>query len=150
VGLLRFISRQYNMRWKLEYALAALVVLAALGGTLLRFATHRNAGFDVVGREEQIARFLQSDLQPGDMIVIPDPQDAAVWYYWRLYGFDPEYFEDGRPIDRVLVVIDPTENQTLQSALDYRGPQDIPLNLSAAQQVYNSGNLQVFELFPER
>jgi hypothetical protein len=84
------------------------------------------------------------------MIVIPDPQDAAVWYYWRLYGFDPEYFEDGRPIDRVLVVIDPTENQTLQSALDYRGPQDIPLNLSAAQQVYQSGNLQVFELFPER
>jgi hypothetical protein len=150
VSLLRLMGRFFHLRWKLEYALSALVVLAALGGTLLRFATHRNAGFDVAGREEQVARFLQSDLQPGDMIVIPDPQDAAVWYYWRLYGFDPEYFEDGRPIDRVLVVIDPTENQTLQSALDYRGPQEIPLNLPAAQQVYQSGNLQVFELFPAR
>jgi hypothetical protein len=150
VGLLRLITRQFHQRWKVEYALAALVVLAAIGFTVLRIATHRNAGFDVVGREEQVARFLQSGLQPSDMIVIPDPQDAAVWYYWRLYGFDPEYFEDGRPIHRVLVVIDPTQDQTLQSALEYRGPQDVPLNLPASQQVYHAGNLQVFELFPAR
>jgi hypothetical protein len=150
VSLLRLIAHLLHLRWKLEYTLAALVVLAAIGGTLLRFATHRNAGFDVVGREEQVARFLQSELQPGDMIVIPDPQDAALWYYWRLYGFDPEYFEDGRSIERVWVVIDPTENQTLQSALDYRGPQGVLLDLPVAQQIYQSGNLQVFKLIPER
>jgi hypothetical protein len=149
VGLFRRFQQFLPLSWKLEHALAVLVLVAAVGGTLVRVSNHRSAGFDVVGNEESIARYLQSDLRAGDMIVIPDPQDAAVWYYWRLYGFDPGYFEAGRPIDRVFVVIDPNQQQTLEAAMDYRGPHQYTFNRSTAVEVYQAGNLRVFEWFPD-
>jgi uncharacterized membrane protein len=148
VGLLRRVQTLLKLRWKLEYALVVLVLVGITAGTLIRFTTHRNAGFQVLGREERLALHLKSVVVPGDLIVVTDPQDAAIWYYWLLHGMDMSYYRSGDAINRVFVILDPTEGQTLAAALAYRGPPSASFDLDQTEIIFQSGHLRVYQLLP--
>jgi hypothetical protein len=146
VGLLKVIQNHISIRWKLEHALAVLVIATALAGSILRFQTNPVAGFDGIGKEEQVTIFLESQVQEQDFIVVDHPQDAAVWYYWRLYGLDPVYFRRDRPFNRIFVLVDPTDQQTLDSVLANRGPDPSFLYLDAAEVVLQLGSMQIIAM----
>jgi uncharacterized membrane protein len=146
VGLVRWLQNILPIRWKLERVLAAVVLLVVIAGTLVRFDTHRNAGFDVIGYEEAAARFLHSQLKDHDFIVVSHPRDAAVWYYAHLYRLNPVYFRDDRSIQRAFVLVDTIYEQTLEEVIAERGPRQQALDLSSAQPVFKVGTLEIFEL----
>ncbi|HSV85139.1 MAG TPA: glycosyltransferase family 39 protein, partial [Levilinea sp.] len=146
VGLLRRIQQRLAFRWQLEHVLAGLALAGALLGTLVRFQNNSHAGFDVIGEEEQVTRFLQSEIREQDFIVVAHPQDAAVWYYWRLYGLDPIFFRDDRSIDRIFVLVDPAHQQTLDSVLSERGPDRAIVNLDATEPVFQLDSMALFKI----
>jgi hypothetical protein len=146
VGLVRWLQNVLHTPWKLERALAAVVLLVVIAGTLVRFDSHRNAGFEVIGYEEAATRFLQEELKEQDYIVVSHPRDAAVWYYARLYQLNPVYFRDDRSIQRAFVLVDAVYEQTLEEVIAERGPSQQALDLSTAQPVFKVGKLEIFEL----
>jgi uncharacterized membrane protein len=146
VGLLRWLQKRLPVQWKLENALAGLVLVFVLVGSLVHFQTNPVAGFDVVGYEEQVTRFLQGELQEQDFIIVAHPQDAALWYYWRLYGLDPVHFRRDRSFNRTFALVDPAFDQTLDIVLAERGPDRTLLDLAASKVVFQVGSLQLIEI----
>jgi len=146
VGLFQKIQPRLSIRWQLKHALAGVVLISALVGTVVRVQANPLAGFDVIGKEEQVTRFLLNQIQEQDFIVVDHPQDAAVWYYWRLYRQDPVYFRRDRPFDRIFVLFDPSDQQTLDSVLVNRGPNQAILDLDAAEIVLQLGSMQLIEI----
>ncbi|MEN4041749.1 MAG: glycosyltransferase family 39 protein [Anaerolineaceae bacterium] len=146
VGLLQRIQHRLAMRWSMEQALVGCALAGVLLGTFARYQNNSHAGFDVVGKEEQATRFLRNEIRERDFVVVAHPQDAAVWYYWRLYGLDPVYFRRDRPFDRILVLVDPTAEQTLDSVLNERGPDRHLIKLDAAAPVFRLGSMTLIEI----
>jgi hypothetical protein len=146
VGLLRRLQDAFRIERKFEYGLAAIVLVGVIVGTLVRFQSHRNAGFDVIGYEEAATRFLIGELHDQDYVVVSHPRDAAVWYYAHLYQLNPVYFRDDRPIGRAFVLVDTVYAQTIEEVIAERGPRQQSLDVSSALPVFNVGTLHVYEL----
>jgi hypothetical protein len=73
------------------------------------------------GPHENLVRWLQKQIRPDDLIVVNYPNDAPVRYYARLYGIDNSAFDTSGAFDRLLVILKPSINQTLDSVLSRNG-----------------------------
>ena len=99
------------------------------------------------GKQENVVLFLQSRLQPGDLIVVSSPDDAPVWYYSDLHGIPGAYFNTTNPaIKRVLVLVDTQWRQTISWVIDHHGPDQVQLNTGAAQLLKTIDTIQVFDV----
>jgi hypothetical protein len=103
---------------------------AALAGSLLvcallTFWSFRQTaliypGFRIPpGAPEQAARFIQAHYQPGDLVATVGADSPALYYYMAHFGIDYPSPRELRRIQlqRVIVVVDAKENQTVESVL---------------------------------
>jgi hypothetical protein len=97
-------------------------------------------------KQEAAELFIQSQLQPDDMIVVSSPDDAPIWYYSDLHGIPETHFNKNMNFNRAVVLVDTQWDQTLQGVLGDRGPNPGQLNIASAHLLGNIGTIQVFEV----
>lgn len=97
-------------------------------------------------KQEVAELFIQSHLQPDDMIVVSSPDDAPIWYYSDYHGIPETHFNRNMNFNRAVVLVDTQWDQTLQGVINDRGPDPGQLDLPSAQLLVNIGTIQVFEV----
>jgi hypothetical protein len=117
-------------------------VLVVVVSASLTSAMYTYRGVNAPGEIENTTLFLKSQLQPGDIVVVADPDDAPLWYYFELHQVPPGYVIDiqKEPFQRAFVLVNPAYRQTLKSVINERGPSSKRLDMNSAEEVYRSGN----------
>ena len=77
------------------------------------------------------------------------PYDAPIWYYARLHGLSSSLFDQRQPFDRIFVVVSLTNDQTVSSVLQNRGPAMSLVELNTARLLFNFQNLDTY-ILPHR
>jgi hypothetical protein len=68
-----------------------------------------------IGREEAVVLFLRGQLRDGDLIVVPSPENAPIWYYAKVDGISDQYFDANRLYDRAFIVTLPVKEQRAET-----------------------------------
>jgi hypothetical protein len=103
----------------------------------------------VKGAVENTVLFIKDQLDPQDLIIVDAPYDASIWYYSRLYGLTDSRFDRRLPFDHLFVIVSHTDNQTVPSVLQDRGPEAASVDPGAARLIMNFQNLDTY-LLPHR
>jgi 4-amino-4-deoxy-L-arabinose transferase-like glycosyltransferase len=137
LGGLRLALRRPLSLAQLIGALAAGVVLIA---SLARSASYL-PNYGQPGPVEQIVQYMQANLKEGDVVVITEPDDAALWYYWRLYRLPQKFLQaKTQRFQQVYVLVNRPNMQTLQWVLADRGPDVVFVSLDTAHLVQHFVN----------
>jgi 4-amino-4-deoxy-L-arabinose transferase-like glycosyltransferase len=147
-GLLALVKAIHLKPWK-NVNLAAIAtgaVLAVVASASLISAIYTYHVVNAPGEIENTTMFLKNQLQPGDIVVVADPDDAPLWYYFELHQVPPGYVIDiqKEPFQRAFVLVNPAYRQTLKSVINERGPSSKRLDMNSAKEVYRSGNTTVY------
>ncbi len=110
--------------------LLAVLVLALPAWHLYATAAAYRPPVQNQGLEEQIAVYLEDQLQAGDTVAADAPLRAMLEYYFTAYGISRDFFYEGeKPYRRAWVVVGEKYGQTLDEVLDREGlAGDVALN----------------------
>jgi 4-amino-4-deoxy-L-arabinose transferase-like glycosyltransferase len=143
LGLLKGINLggKYNLATLLCGAAILVVVGASLAGVVRSFPE-----MNATGEVEATTLYLKSQLRQGDIVVVADPDDAPLWYYFLLHQVPDSFVNNIQhvPFQRVFVLVNPTYGQSLASVIDQRGPYIKRLDPASAQIVNQSGNTATY------
>jgi hypothetical protein len=98
------------------------------------------------GDVELATIFLSAQVQPDDMIVISSPLDAPMWYYSTRYGIPQTDYNDRTTFNDIWIIVDLGRGQTLDLALQDRGPDPALYDRSAARLVTTIGKLEIYQI----
>lgn len=101
------------------------------------------------GEDEEATIFLKDILQKGDHVAVDQPDDAPLWYYFRLYDIPIKYFNRIEPFRRVLVLVNSHYGQTISSVIEERGPDPFFFDLDSAKLLVCFGDITIYELIPD-
>ncbi|HCE18325.1 MAG TPA: hypothetical protein DEQ80_10740 [Anaerolinea thermolimosa] len=144
VALWRWLTR----RWPQQRSTGVGVVLSVLlvGGLVLAtWLEYGRPGRAGVGQVERAAMILLEAMQPGDVVLAVEPDDAPLWFYLLEKGAGREYFELKRvpELRQFYLVLDPSKGQTVEGVLRERG-LDPALCPSASVQAWRTvGTLEI-------
>jgi hypothetical protein len=97
------------------------------------------------GAEERAVIYIKSVHAAGDKIVVAPPDDAPVWYYAELHDIPNLVYGRDASFDHLFVLVDPAEEQTLETVIKARGPALETVNLASCQLMDTFGKMQVYE-----
>mgnify|MGYP001236304727 CR=1 FL=1 len=122
VVLWRWLTRQ----WPKALAVRAGVALSLLlvgGLALATWLEYGRPGRAGVGQVERAAIFLKEAMQPGDVALAVEPEDAPLWFYLLEKGAGREFFELKRvhELHQLYLVMDLSRGQTVEEVLRGRG-----------------------------
>jgi hypothetical protein len=80
------------------------------------------------------------------MIVISSPLDAPMWYYSTRYGIPQTDYNDRTTFNDIWIIVDLGRGQTLDLALQDRGPDPALYDRSAARLVTTIGKLEIYQI----
>jgi len=103
---------------------------------------------NATGEVEATTLYLKGQLKQGDIVVVADPDDAPLWYYFLLHQI-PASFVDNiqhEPFQRAFVLVNPGYGQSLASVIDQRGPDIKRLDPGSARVVNQSGNTITYQV----
>ncbi len=132
---------KYNLAALLCAAAAVAVVAASLAGALRSYPE-----MNAYGEVEATSLYLKSQLRQGDIVVVANPDDAPLWYYFLLHHIPDSFVNNIQhvPFQRAFVLVNPTYGQSLASVLDQRGPDIKRLDPASARVVNQSGNTTTY------
>jgi hypothetical protein len=118
-------------------------VAASLAGAVRNFPE-----MNATGEVEATTLYLKTQLRQGDIVVVADPDDASLWYYFLLHRIPDSFVNNIQhvPFQRAFVLVNPTYGQSLASVLDQRGPDIKRLDPASAQVVNQSGNTITYQV----
>ncbi len=105
--------------------------------------------WEVKSAAENTVLQIEGLLEPRDLIIVDGPYDAPIWYYARLHGLSNGRFDQRLPFDRLFVVVSLTNNQTVSSVLQNRGPERSLVEPGSARLLFNFQNLDTY-ILPHR
>ena len=122
-----------------------IAVLAALVPAV-QVAVHLPDYLVEKGEVELATIYLSQQVQPDDMIVITSPLDAPMWYYSTRYGIPQTDYNNRTTFNDIWVIVDLSRNQTLDAALQDRGPAPALYDKSAARLITTIGSLGIYKI----
>jgi hypothetical protein len=143
VSVLNLIPLRLPRGLTLTRIMLALSVLAMLVPAV-QVAVHLPDTLAEKGDVELATIYLGERVQPDDMIVISSPLDAPMWYYSTRYGIPQTDYNDRTTFSDIWVVVDLSRNQTLDLALQDRGPDPALYDRSAAHLVITIDKLEIY------
>ena len=96
------------------------------------------------GDVEQATIFLKNVLDENDIVVITALDDAKMWFYFEKYGLERDYFSRSRPFDKVYVVVTSSDNQTVDSVIADRGPDQVFFDMKTMKKVKTINSLDIY------
>jgi 4-amino-4-deoxy-L-arabinose transferase-like glycosyltransferase len=134
-----------------KYNLAELLcgaAILAVVGTSLAGAVRNFPEMNATGEVEATTLFLKNQLRQGDIVVVADPDDAPVWYYFLLHQIPDSFVNNIQhvPFQRAFVLVNPGFGQSLASVIDQRGPDIKRLDPASARVVNQSGSTITYQV----
>jgi len=147
-GLLKDLRLGFARNVSVAAILTGIAVLI-MAASAIRAVPEIPRRWAVKGPMEETVLFIKDKLEPRDLIIVDAPYDAPIWYYSRLYGLADSRFDVRLPFDRLFVVVSQTDNQTVSSVLQDRGPQAASVDPGAARLIMNFQTFDTY-LLPHR
>ncbi|MFN7036959.1 MAG: glycosyltransferase family 39 protein [Bellilinea sp.] len=138
------LSRPFKRPLTIRRGLLALLSASLLAGAVGYVVQQAPLGERRFGGVEQSLRFIQTQLQPGDLVIITAPEDAPLWYYFYQYNLPREILRRDVPFRRAFVLVSAAHQQTLEQVIRERGPDYGFFNFSTAQRLAGFGHIEVF------
>jgi len=134
-----------------KYSLDALLcgaAIAAVIGASLAGAVRSFPEMNTTGEVEATTLYLKGQLRQGDIVVVADPDDAPLWYYFLLHHIPDSYANNIQhvPFQRAFVLVNPGYGQSLASVIDQRGPDIKRLDPASARVVNQAGNTITYQV----
>ncbi len=110
-------------KYSLAMLLSGAAILAVLGASLAG-AVRSYPEMNAPGEIETTALYLKGQLRPGDIVVVSDPDDAPLWYYFKLHQIPDSFVIDIQHthFQRAFVLVNPGYGQSLASVIDQQRP----------------------------
>ena len=96
------------------------------------------------GDVEQATIFLRNVLHKEDIVVITAIDDAKMWFYFEKYGLGRDYFSRSRPFDKAYVMVTSTDNQTVDSVIADRGPDQVFFDMKTMKKIKTINSLDIY------
>lgn len=128
--------------------LEAIVVILAIGWGIWHaawLAPQLSELWLAHGAEERAVMYIKSVQAVGDKIVVAPPDDAPVWYYAELHGIPNIIYGRDVSFDRLFVLVDPAEGQSLEMVIEARGPDIEMVNMTSCELMGTFSKMQVYE-----
>lgn len=128
---------------------SALLLVLVIAGSALNLYTWRDEcpGFRCrLGDEQEAALYLEPLLNPEDAVVIGYPNDTPFGYYLYAKGYSLEPMRKSRSFTHAWVIVNPAEDQTVESVLAERGPGDAGWVQGSQSLVQQFTRLQVWSV----
>jgi hypothetical protein len=145
LGLLKNLHLGYARKVSLAAIVTGIAVLLITAGAIAE-TPRIFKNWVVRGPEENTVLSIKDQIGPRDLIIVDAPYDAAIWYYSRLYGLADSHFDKRLPFDHLFVIVSKTDNQTVESVLQIRGPEAPQVDPGKARLVINFQNLDTYLL----
>jgi uncharacterized membrane protein len=102
------------------------------------------------GAVEQMAIYLQGELNPKDVVVVTSPDSIVLRYYLRRLGIPDEVtnLKKGKSFTRAVVVVNKAYGQDLPYVLDRRSFLD-DVDLQSAQEIHSTILFTIYQLYGE-
>jgi len=142
--LLEVVSRLFKNPMRAQRGLLALLSVTLLAGTVVYVAQRAPLGERRFGGVEQSLRFIQPQLQSGDLVIITAPEDAPLWYYFYQYNLPREMLRRDIPFRRAFVLVSIAHQQTLEQVIRERGPDYGFFDFSTARQLASFDHMEVY------
>lgn len=132
-------------RWLAPLGMALITVWVLVLG--LRWNLQTCPDFNCpTGNEELAVDFLAPRLTDSDLILVKSPSDSSIWYYFRQNGLSSETFQKDRPFNRVILVVQPDTEETVDTLMaDYSLNPDW-FDRSSLRRLTNIGRLDIYEM----
>ncbi len=132
-------------KFSLAMLLSGAAILAVLGASLA-WAVHSFPEMNTQGEIEATTLYLKGQLRQSDIVVVSDPDDAPLWYYFKLHQIPDSFVINIQhvPFRRAFVLVNPDYGQSLASVIDQRGPDIKQLDPASAQVVNQSGGTSTY------
>ena len=134
-------------KYNLAMLLSGVAILAVLGASLAG-AVRSFPEMNAYGEIEATTLYLKGQLRQGDIVVVADPDDAPLWYYFQLHQIPDSFVNNIQhvPFQRAFVLVNPGYGQSLTSVIDQRGPDIKRLDPASARVVNQSGSTFTYQL----
>jgi hypothetical protein len=132
-------------KYSLAMLLSGTAILAVLGASLAWTVTSFPE-MNTQGEIEATTLYLKGQLRQGDIVVVSDPDDAPLWYYFKLHQIPDSFVINIQHVQfrRAFVLVNPDYGQSLASVIDQRGPDIKRLDPASAQVVNQSGGTSTY------
>lgn len=98
------------------------------------------------GNEELAVEFLAPRLADTDLILVKSPSDSSIWYYFRQNGLSSDYFQKDRPFDRVILVVQPDTEETVDTLMANYSMNPDWFDRSSLRRLTAIGRLDIYEI----
>lgn len=142
--LLDLLSRPFKDPLTVRRILIALLSFSLLAASLGFVVQQAPLGERRFGAVEQSLRFIQPQLQSGDLVIITAPEDAPLWYYFYQYNLPRELLRRDVPFRRAFVLVSTAHQQTLEQVIRERGPDYGFFDFSTARRLATFGYMDVY------
>jgi len=147
LGLVKNVRLGKQKQISLATLLCGAAILVVMGASLVG-AVRSYPEMNATGEIEATTLYLKGQLQPGDIVVVADPDDAPLWYYFQLHQVPDSFVNNIQhiPFQRAFVLVNPSYGQSLASVIDQRGPDVNRLDIASARVVNQSGNTMTYQV----
>jgi preprotein translocase subunit Sss1 len=146
-GLISLIFRNIPKSEFIGNLVLAVMVLLPVTAGIVRTYPQYNEKLISKGEVEQVADFLDTYLEEGDVVVVTSPDTVVLKYYLLRLGISKEFTElvKGKEFSRAIVVVNVAYGQTLGYVLERRSFQDDVL-LSSVEEIYRTKRFILYQL----
>lgn len=143
-ALLEALSRLLKQPANFNRILIGILTASMLAGTVIYVVQQAPLGERRYGAVEQSLRFIQPQLQSGDLVIITAPEDAPLWYYFYQYNLPREILRRDVPFQRAFVLVSTDQDQTLDQVIRERGPDYGFFDFSTVRRLASFGHMDVY------
>lgn len=142
--LIETISRLFKNPLPMKRGLLVLLSVILMAGSVVYTVQRAPLGERRYGGVEQSLRFIQPQLQNGDLVIITAPEDAPLWYYFYQYNLPREMLRRDVPFRRAFVLVSTAHQQSLEQVIGERGPDYGFFDFSTTQRLAGFGHMDVY------
>lgn len=129
---------------QIRHGLLTMLSIILLAGSVVYTIQQAPLGERRYGAVEQSLRFIQPQLQSGDLVIITAPADAPLWYYFYQYNLPREILRRDVPFRRAFVLVSTAHQQTIEQVIRERGPDYGFFDFSTAQWLASFGHMDIY------
>ena len=147
IGLFETILQKSSYSEYLILALVGVFIALPLILGLVRNYPQYDQKLHSKGVVEEVADFLEQDLDPKDVVVVTSPDTIVLKYYLSRLDIPKEATElsKGKDFQRAIVVVNRGYGQTLDYVLERRSFRD-DVDLATAEEIYKSNRFTLYQL----
>lgn len=138
-------KNESGLKWALRGAGGVILI----AGLVMSFSHSRQICSQLdcqPGGEEEAVSYLQPRLEETDLVLVESPSNAVIWYYFEQSGLSREYFRKDLPFYRATILINITEDQTVESVITHFGFSRDWFEMDTLSLVHANNLMEIYQI----